>query len=151
VILDHLRHFGLYLPLHPLFTVVAAFLSEPSHAAAAPGEHVLGRGVRCIVATGMTVPTTAAVTECHRAFIDVHVPLEGTEVFGVCRRDSCIEGAYDADRDVALLDGPLDFLTVSPQHFIVFLPDDGHRSMLQRDGREERVRKLIFKVPLAAL
>jgi YhcH/YjgK/YiaL family protein len=115
-----------------------------------PGDHALGRdGLRCIAAAGETTPAEDPRLEYHRAHIDVHVVLEGREVYGYRPREACEEGPYDADADAAVLTSvAMDLVTVTPGYFVVFFPEDGHRSMLHREGDAEPVRKLVFKLPI---
>jgi len=151
MIFDRLDNFPLYLPLHPHFADVWAFLKGNEPDTLPPGRHeVNDRGAFALVSEYATRPLAESFIECHRTYIDIQLLTRGAEAVGICCRNACRELPYDAEKDFLKLEGPTDRLTLKPGSFAVFFPDDGHMPMLQLDEMPAQVKKVVFKVPVAA-
>lgn len=151
MIFDQLDNFPLYLPLHPHFADAWKFLRGCDPDALPPGRHEVNtRGAFVLVSEYVTRPLAESFIECHRNYIDIQLLTRGAEAVGICCRSSCRELPYDAEKDFLKLEGPADRLTLRPGSFAVFFPDDGHMPMLQLAEKPAEVRKLVFKIPVAA-
>ncbi|MFZ1729392.1 MAG: YhcH/YjgK/YiaL family protein [Bacteroidota bacterium] len=149
MIYDHIDNLPIYAALHPALRGVAEFLATVETSALAAGTIELGDDVRCIVAEYETAEPGECFIECHRRYIDIHVPLEGGERLGVCARAlSEAAGVYDEEKDYQVLNGEVSLLDLSPGMFALFFPDDGHMTKLPKQAPGEAVRKLIFKLPV---
>jgi YhcH/YjgK/YiaL family protein len=147
MIFDRLDNFPLYLPLHPHFADVWAFLKESDPDALPPGRHdVNDRGAFALVSEYATRPLAESFIECHRNYIDIQLLTRGAE--GGSRRTPAA-APYDAEKDFLKLEGSTDRLTLKPGSFAVFFPDDGHMPMLQLEEIPVQVKKVVFKVPVA--
>jgi len=85
------------------------------------------------------------VTEAHRKYIDIQIPLTGNEVLGWIPIKKCtdIKSAYDEQKDLILFENePTNFINVETGDFIVFFPDDGHAPGIGKGV----IRKVIVKV-----
>jgi YhcH/YjgK/YiaL family protein len=151
MIFDRLDNFPLYLPLHPHFADVLAFLGQGEPAALPPGRHeVNDQGAFVLVSEYTTRPLAESFIECHRSYIDIQLLTHGAEGVGICSRAACRELPYDAEKDFLKLEGATDRLTLKAGSFAVFFPDDGHMPMLQLGDQSEPVKKLVFKIPVTA-
>jgi YhcH/YjgK/YiaL family protein len=151
MIFDRLDNFPLYLPLHPHFAEVWAFLKESDPDSLPPGRHEVNtRGAFVLVSEYVTRPLAESFIECHRNYIDIQLLTRGAEAVGICFRSACRELPYDAEKDFLKLEGPTDRLTLNLGSFAVFFPDDGHMPMLQLAEKPAEVKKLVFKIPVAA-
>ncbi len=149
MIYDHVSNLSFYAGLHDGLHAVATFLATIDSETFEPGTTELGGGVRCIASGYATAPREDETLECHRRFIDVHVPLEGSECIGVRARVLCeAAGEYDREKDYQLLKGKRSLLEITPGTFAVFFPDDGHMPGLPLNAPGETVRKLVFKLPV---
>lgn len=85
------------------------------------------------------------VLEVHRAYIDIHVPVDKAEVIGylpTCHLAQ-VRDAYDADRDIAFYtDAPMAYFTLQPGEFAIFTPQDAHAPIIG----EGRLKKICVKV-----
>ena len=152
MIFDRLDNFPLYLPLHPHFADVWAFLEENNPDSLPPGRHEVNtRGTFVLVSEYATRPLAESFIECHRNYIDIQLLTRGAEAVGICNRIACREFPYDSEKDFLKLEGPTDRLTLNPGSFAVFFPDDGHMPMLQLEDTPLQVKKVVFKVPVSAL
>ena len=152
MIFDRLDNFPLYLPLHPHFADVWAFLEENNPDSLPPGRHEVNtRGTFVLVSEYATRQLAESFIECHRNYIDIQLLTRGAEAVGICNRIACREFPYDSEKDFLKLEGPTDRLTLNPGSFAVFFPDDGHMPMLQLEDTPVQVKKVVFKVPVSAL
>jgi YhcH/YjgK/YiaL family protein len=152
MIFDRLDNFPLYLPLHPHFAEVWAFLEENDPDSLPPGRHEVNtRGTFVLVSEYATRPLAESFIECHRNYIDIQLLTRGAEAVGICNRSACREFPYDSEKDFLKLEGPTDRLTLNPGSFAVFFPDDGHMPMLQLEDTPLQVKKVVFKVPISVL
>lgn len=93
------------------------------------------------------VPREDAALEAHRRFIDIHVPLKGTETIGWAPVSSLrhVRTPYDEEKDVAFFgDSAHSMLHVRVGQMAVFFPEDAHAPNIGL-GRH---RKLCIKVPV---
>ena len=101
------------------------------------------------VHTGQTRPASEAVLESHRAYVDVHVVLEGRETIAVWPTDRLIvRTPYNVEQDVAFYDPPPVEglrLDLSPGFFAVLFPQDAHMTQLT-DRRPAAIKKLVMKI-----
>ncbi|MCZ7556024.1 MAG: YhcH/YjgK/YiaL family protein [Bacteroidia bacterium] len=149
MLFDDISNLLSYSCVHEGLRIVADFLDATDLSAIEPGSTELTGGARCIVAQYDTASREDETLECHRRYIDVHVPLEGSECIGVRARAFCeVAGDYDDENDFQLLTGKRSLLEMVPGTFAVFFPDDGHMPGLPLHAPGETVRKLVFKLPV---
>ena len=87
------------------------------------------------------------VLELHRAYIDVHILLEGTEKIGWKAIEDLTNETkpYEEEGDCALYsDAPTTFVDLLPGQFMIVYPEDPHAPVIG----EGKIRKLIAKVKL---
>lgn len=85
--------------------------------------------------------------EAHRDYLDVHVPLQGTEQIDLNFLGSLELGEYQKDSDFQAAYGEkAASVILRPGEFLVCYPDDAHRTAVAAKGRPETIRKAIFKV-----
>ena len=114
------------------------------------GVHpVRGDAIVARVHTGHTRPAGEAVLESHRAYVDVHVVLEGRETIAIWPADRLrVRTPYNEGQDVTFYDPPVDEgtrLDLAPGFFAVFFPQDAHMTQLM--GRHPAaIKKLVMKI-----
>ncbi len=87
------------------------------------------------------------VLEVHRDYIDIHIPLDKTEIIGWKPTGECIKekSAFDVINDCALYgDAPSNLVKVEPGEFLIVYPEDAHAPIIG----EGKIRKLIAKVKI---
>jgi YhcH/YjgK/YiaL family protein len=83
--------------------------------------------------------------ETHERYIDIQVPISGTETMGWIARGNLKQmmDGYNAEKDVTFYaDKTANLFRVQPAEFAVFFPEDGHQPCIA-DGK---LKKLIVKV-----
>ena len=84
MVLDMLHNFGKYVALNPYFPLVEAFMREHLLEELAPGTFYLkGEDVVLKVEMATGKSQSEAVLESHRQMIDIQIPLQQPETFGL--------------------------------------------------------------------
>ena len=93
------------------------------------------------------LPREKTRLEAHRKFIDVHVPLKGTEIMGWTPVSAIKHknGEYDASNDIIFFgDSAHSLLHVKVGQIAIFFPEDAHAPNIGLGNH----RKLCIKVPV---
>lgn len=144
MIIDKLENIGMYASVNPLFAQAIEFLKSTDLNAHELGKVVLKEG-ELFVNFAAARPKTKddAKIETHNNFIDIQIPLTGTELMGYMPRTDLAEAEYNAEKDVTFYPGhAADYLTVKPGMFAIFFPEDAHAPGVT----EVELKKVIVKV-----
>ena len=144
MIIDKLENIGMYASVNPLFAQAIEFLKSTDLNAHEPGKVVLKEG-ELFVNFAAARPKTKddAKIETHNNFIDIQIPLTGTELMGYMPRTDLAEAEYNTEKDVTFYPcHATDYLTVKPGMFAIFFPEDAHAPGVT----EVELKKVIVKV-----
>ena len=144
MIIDKLENIGMYASVNPLFAQAIEFLKSTDLNAHELGKVVLKEG-ELFVNFAAARPKTKddAKIETHNNFIDIQIPLTGTELMGYMPRTDLAEAEYNAEKDVTFYPGhATDYQTVKPGMFAIFFPEDAHAPGVT----EVELKKVIVKV-----
>lgn len=146
MVVDTLDNLEKYISLNPLFAQAVDFIKSHDLQVMEIGKTEL-KGSDLIVNIAQTSPKTKeqAKLETHNVFIDIQIPLSGTEVMGYTAAKDCVptNAPYNAEKDITFFEGPADsYIPVKPGMFAIFFPQDGHAPGISPDG----VKKVIVKV-----
>lgn len=144
MIIDKLENIGMYASVNPLFAQAIEFLKSTDLNAHELGKVVLKEG-ELFVNFAAARPKTKddAKIETHNNFIDIQIPLTGTELMGYMPKTDLAEAEYNAEKDVTFYPGhATDYLTVKPGMFAIFFPKDAHAPGVT----EVELKKIIVKV-----
>lgn len=146
MIFSALSQAGRYAALHPLFSRAFGFIRDNDLHALAPGRYpVEGEQLFAIVEQAPGKPREQARLECHRRYIDIQLVLDGSEEMGWKPLADCLNPVsdYSEEKDIRFFhDAPASWITVPPEHFCVFFPEDAHAPLVSAG----EVRKVIFKI-----
>ncbi len=148
VIFDSLEHAGCYFTgdwwKDTLAYIRVATPSLPDGVHQVRGDTLVAR-----VHSGQTRPESECALESHRAYVDVHVVLEGRETIALWPTEQLVVRApYSAMQDVTFYDPPSEAghrLTLSPGFFAVLFPQDAHMTQVM-DHRPVAIKKLVMKI-----
>jgi len=146
MILDSLQNAGLYETIHPRFKQAFDFLRNTDLMALPLGKIELDGSnlfANVFEITGKTVDT--AKLETHNRYIDIQVPVTDAEtmgwIAGVDLKE--ISEEYKPEKDITFFaDKAYTFLTVNPNEFVLFFPEDGHQPGIC----EGQQKKIVVKV-----
>jgi len=146
MILDSLQNAGLYETIHPRFKQAFDFLRTTDLNALPLGRIELDGSdlfINVFEITGKTAET--ARLETHNLYIDIQVPLTGSETMGWQAGNKLKEETdpYNPVKDITFFaDKASSFSTVNPMDFALFFPSDGHQPGIC----EGQLKKLVVKV-----
>lgn len=96
-----------------------------------------------------TVERSKRFWEAHKAYIDVHVMLRGTECIDINFIENMTLGNYDEQKDFQALTGTAQATVnlLKPGDFLICYPQDAHRTAIMVDTPKD-LKKAIFKIKL---
>lgn len=90
------------------------------------------------------------IWEAHKAYLDLHLMLDGQETIDVGFVSRMEQAPYQEETDYVPLEGEKDCaVRLSAGSFLVCYPEDGHRTGVQIES-PARIKKAIFKIRIAA-
>ena len=107
MVVDTLENLEKYASLNPLFAQAIEFLKSHDFQTMEIGKTEL-KGKDLLVNIAQTKPKTKeeAKLETHRDFIDIQIPLSGTEIMGYTAAKDCIpaDAPYNAEKDITFFE-----------------------------------------------
>lgn len=147
MIKDRISNAHRYDSLHPNFHTIFEILQAFNLGAMEDGHIELdGNYVYINVKAIQGKDESCVLLESHRSYIDIHIPLSGSERFGLRKTTECqtVAQEYDSEKDtIVYSDRPAAYEELTPGEFVVFFPDDAHASGITPDQKH---RKLVVKV-----
>jgi YhcH/YjgK/YiaL family protein len=148
VVSDLLANAHLYTALGPGIARGLQFLAETDLTGLAPGRHDIdGTRLLALVSDYAPRPFTECRWEAHRHYVDLQYMVSGLERLGVAPAAHMKETGYQADRDLAWLEGVGDFLSFGAGQFMLLWPGDAHMPGVEA-GVPGRARKVVVKIAI---
>lgn len=146
LIIDHLGNADRYVALGLLFKQAFDFLRTTDLNALEPGRYSLaGDALFALAQVYHTKPVSEGFWEAHRRYIDLQFIVQGIERIGYAPLHRMQLASYDEQRDLSVLKGEGDLLTLTKDCFMLLWPEDAHMPGLQAD-QSGPVRKIVFKI-----
>ena len=146
MILDLVENSGRYESLNPRFKQAFDFLKTTDLATLPLGKIELdGNSLYVNVQEIEGKTSEVALMETHEQYIDIQVPISGTETMGWIARAKLkhISEAYNAEKDMTFYaDKTTNLIRVQPSEFVIFFPEDGHQPGIVKG----KLKKIIVKV-----
>ena len=134
------------LDQNPYYKRALEFIGSTDLNSLENGTHVLdGDNLWVNITDSPLRRSSEARLEVHDRYIDIQIPLSGSETFGVMPRSMCRkpDGQMDVDRDILFYEDPIGpLMTVEAGKMIVFAPDTAHAPLIG----EGTIHKAVFKV-----
>ena len=150
MITDTLSNLPLYKMLGPNFERAIEYILNTRFIEMEPGKYeVDGENIFAIVNEFTTKPISECEPERHRKYADIQLIVSGTERFGympLINQKATTD--FLPDNDVAFYNNDvstLNYITLSADQFIIFLPDDIHQPEVFVD-KPSKVKKVVMKV-----
>lgn len=148
MIVDHLDRAKRYGTLGPLFQQAFDFLWNNELSTLQTGRYSLvGDALFALVQDYVTKPREQGFWEAHRRYIDLQYLVQGTERIGYAPLHRMRLESHDQERDLSVLQGEGDFLTLTDGCFLLLWPEDAHMPGLQAECASS-VRKIVCKIAL---
>lgn len=146
MIVDHLSNAARYAVLGPLFKQAFDFLQTTDLNVLEPGRYPLaGDALFALVQDYDTKILSEGFWEAHRRYIDLQFIAWGTERIGYAPLHRMRLASHDEQRDLSVLHGEGDLLTLTDGCFMLLWPEDAHMPGLQAD-QSGSVRKIVCKI-----
>lgn len=148
MIIDNIINFHRYASIHPLMQKAIDFIHNNTLDTLQPGKYQLQED-DLYVNVDIAQPKTKAEAklEAHKKYIDIQLPLTITEQMGYTPLTHCgpQNTSYDPAKDIQFFDGEAEtYLTVSPDMFTIFFPEDAHAPCIMPSVN----KKIIIKMAL---
>ena len=146
MVLDVLDNFGKYAALNPYFSLVDAFMRTHQLEELALGTYnIKGEDVVLKIEQAMGKSRTEAVLESHRQMIDIQIPLQQPETFGLSALTSLPVVPYSSEKDISFYPevAAQNYITCPLGAFMIFFPEDAHAPCIAPNAS---FKKAIFKV-----
>jgi len=146
MILSALSQSDRYAALHPQFAQVFDYIRNTDLYALPPGRYLIaGEDVFAIVEHVPARTREMARLEAHRRYIDIQLVLDGDEQMGWKPLADCYNpmSEHSMEKDIGFFhDAPASWVSVPPDHFCIFFPEDAHAPLVGTG----QIRKVIFKI-----
>lgn len=138
---------------HPIIHQALDYISATDFSALAPGKYDIIPGkMFCLLQEMNTEPAEKRRAESHFQFVDIQYLLQGEETIGVARgsAENTIVEDLREKHDIVFYHPPRDefFISLLPDMFAVFFPEDLHRPCCQSRG-ESFIRKAVIKIHIS--
>lgn len=145
MIIDTLENLGKYTSVNPLFIKFIEYIKTVDLATQEIGKVELqGKDLVVNVSLAKGKTKEEAKLETHKNFIDIQIPLSGTEIMGYTPACNLPQGEYNAEKDITKFDMLSEaYIPVHPGMFAIFFPQDGHAPCI---SNEENIKKVVVKV-----
>jgi len=150
MIADILRNRHLYESISPRIKTSLDYIANTDFSEMEPGKYELdGENIFVLVQEYDSTPREQGKWECHQKYIDIQYIAEGVEQIGVnniAKMQFATE--YDAEKDIAFLNGEGDYVTFSKGSYGIFFPEDAHKPKIAPEGVLGKVKKAVIKIKI---
>lgn len=148
MIIDNLNNTKDYEHVHPLFKQAFDFLKNGDLSAMPLGKvEIAGDDLFAMISDSRLKAVQEAKLEVHNKYLDIQMPLSGSETMGWKSRvllEKSLE-AFDTERDIQFFEDSIStFFNLEPCNFVIFFPQDGHAPCIG----EGSVKKVVIKIKL---
>ena len=150
---DEWKNFLNYSALMPEAAEAVMNFVKSANADTANGSHDSGvEGLKISVFDSKTTDDfQKSVWEIHKEYADIQTLLKGSEVNYFRRHieELTPKMEYDAKSDYQLfepVEGDALKLTLTPERFAIYFPEEGHITSFTTDGTSQPIKKIVFKV-----
>ena len=146
MIVDHISKAERYSVLGPLFKQAFDFLRTSDLNSLETGRYELaGDKLFAMVQSYDSKPQSHGFWEAHRRYIDLQFIVKGQERIGYAPLYRMQFESHDDNRDLSVLKGEGDFVTMTDGCFMLLWPEDAHMPGLEVDFSAP-VRKIVIKI-----
>ena len=147
MIIDQIENANCYVHISNRLAVAFRYLQSHDLATYAPGTYEIeDREIYAIVSEYNSKNVEDAKWESHKKYADIQFVLKGVEKMGHAPlKDMEVVENYNPDKDITILKGAGNYVTVNAGTFVIFFPQDAHQPSVSVDGSKP-VKKVVVKV-----
>ncbi len=150
MILGSLKNSAIAEKTHPLFKKVFDYIKTADIKALRADSSKIeldGDKLYLFVSEYQGKTKEEAKLEAHKRYIDIQIPIVGTEQMGWLEIDRCTKelSPYNTEKDLVFYDNPISsYISVDQGEFAIFFPEDGHAPGIG----EGFIKKIVVKILL---
>lgn len=147
MILDKRSNAKNYLGINPEMDVALSFVAAMNPSQLAVNTRVELQGSDVFYSVGEPMLSQREMNfEFHQRYIDIHVPVTGTEEIALCPASTRpADTTFDVEKDAGFFPGkPVNVVKVPAGWFCVCFPDDAHVPCMSSD--EHAIVKVVMKI-----
>ncbi|MDP4210863.1 MAG: YhcH/YjgK/YiaL family protein [Bacteroidota bacterium] len=150
MIIDQLENASLYYGIGERFAKGLEYLKNTDFSKVEAGKYEIdGKNVFASVSEYDSKQPDAAKWEAHENYADIQFLVSGKEKMGYAPLETTtVKEAYNAEKDIVILNASGDYVTATPGTFIIFFPKDAHAPCIAI-GKSAPVKKVVIKVKVA--
>lgn len=150
MIYDSLKHLTQYQGLSPAISQGLELLLHTDFSSLPDGRHEVDGSHLYFSLQSYETKQTNDTPESHRKYIDIQFLIEGQEKIGIAPLEAMTEEIESNPQgDIWFYHGPMDYITLSGDRFVIFFPGDAHAPCIA-DGVPSHCRKCVVKVHVEA-
>lgn len=148
MILGSLKNTSTAEKIHPLFKIAFEYIKAMDFItmpATISNIELEGTNLFLSVSEYQGKTKEGAKMEAHKKYIDIQIPIVGTEQMGWLDIEKCtnVLSPYDSKKDLVFFNNPTNsYIPVAPGEFVIFFPEDGHAPGIG----EGYIKKVVVKV-----
>jgi len=150
MIFDTITNRHLYAAISPRIKAALNYLATTDFSSIEAGRYEIdGNNLFVLVQKYDSIPKEQGKWECHRKYIDIQFIAEGIEQIGFSNIDNMkVITEYNPEKDIAILSGEGDYVTVVKGSYGIFFPQDAHQPKMAPKNVPGPVRKVVIKVKI---
>jgi YhcH/YjgK/YiaL family protein len=149
MIFDTISHLSQYLP-SGVWKDLAPFISQLRPDISVGKHWIREPEIFAQVSSYQTKLPHEGRFETHEQYVDIQILLAGTEIIDIAPRDSLVpDTEYDEQNDIRFYkaaDVPVVRLTMLPDSFALFFPQDSHCPQLTTPTGVQDVKNVVLKI-----
>ena len=148
MIFDTIRNRHLYASISPRIEASLDYLATTDFSTIEAGRYEIdGDNLFMLVQKYNSVPKELGKWECYRKYIDIQFIAEGIEQIGYRNIDKMkVITEYISEKEISILSGDGDYITVFKDSYGIFFPDDVHQPKLALNNVPGQVKKVVIKI-----
>lgn len=145
--IDTVANISAYAGISPGFAKACEFVAKGDFSSLKPGRNDIdGDDVFVNFAEADYVEKKDRRPELHRAYFDIHVPLDSDELIGLAAHDPAASGSFDESGDFGLYDEPVEWMAVKRGEFAICWPGTCAHAPAVTPDVPKKAKKLIVKI-----
>ena len=145
MIIDSIRNRDLYAGIAPEIKMALDYCAKMYEEGFRETDDAIADNVTMKCHPVTTRPMSACVWEAHHRAIDIHFVVSGREIIGYADMKNLTVTLNEPEKDLMLLEGDGDFLTLEPGYFMLTFPEDAHAPSMT-EGEPETYNKIVAKI-----
>lgn len=151
MIADVIKNKHLYSDISARIKAGLDYIAKTDFSSLEPGRIELdGSNLFVLVQSYDSIPKEQGKWECHRNYIDIQYIADGIEQIGFANTGGMhVITPYNPEKDIEILGGTGDYITLPKGAYGIFFPDDAHQPKIAPGNLPGRVKKIVVKVKIS--